>query len=369
MGENPRGFFDITIGGEKVGRIIFELFADIVPKTVENFRCLVTGERGIGKKGKPLHYKGCTFHRIIKNFMIQGGDFTNHNGTGGESIYGENFDDENFKLKHTKPGILSMANAGKNTNSSQFFITTTATPHLDGKHTVFGEVLRGMGVVRALENVETSGSSKPKLVCAISDCGMLEPGADISIKVEDDGTGDTFPEYPEDTEISTNDITAMLEAVEKLRLIGNQQFKENKLDVAKKKYEKALRYYDTVDMATKESRSPEDEKQLFKAQLPIRLNLGACYLQLKQYEDTIAQCNKALDLDPESAKGWFRRGKAEMGMKLYEQAVADFEATLLREPDNKAAKNELERAKQFVRDRRKREKAAYAKMFSSETLQ
>jgi len=165
--ENPRVELSVSIGDEPAGTLELELFEDVTPKTAENFRVLCTGEQG-----QDMAYAGTPFHRIIPGFMIQGGDFTNGNGTGGKSIYGDTFPDENFQLKHTEPGLLSMANAGADTNGSQFFITVAATPWLDGKHVVFGKVVDGMDVVKTME-AQGSRSGRTQQPVVLESCKEL----------------------------------------------------------------------------------------------------------------------------------------------------------------------------------------------------
>jgi peptidylprolyl isomerase len=184
---NPQVFFDVTIGGDSAGRITMELFNDTVPKTADNFKQLCTGAKS--KKNRALYYKGTRFHRVIPGFMCQGGDTTNGDGTGGESIYGVKFQDESFKGKagrHFGTGTLSMANSGPNTNGSQFFLCTADTPWLDGKHVVFGQVVDGYHVLQAIENVGSSSGRVSRAV-TIHDCGEIAKGKKVKPPVEDDG--------------------------------------------------------------------------------------------------------------------------------------------------------------------------------------
>ncbi|XP_076368141.1 peptidyl-prolyl cis-trans isomerase D-like isoform X2 [Tachypleus tridentatus] len=342
------------------GRIILELFKDIAPKTCENFRALCTGENGIGKKGKPLYYKGCRFHRVIRQFMVQGGDITNNDGTAGESIYGESFEDENFNLKHDRAGVLGMANAGPNTNSSQFYITTVPTSHLDNKHVVFGRVEKGLGVVHLLESVHTGPNDRPVEDCIIYNCGEIQPGEDFGLG-EKDGTEDVFPMFPEDSEIHFTQIEKVLQISEMIKRSGNLYFRKQDYVMAHVKYKKALRYLNKLQEVN--DLQKDEEKKVIAYVLPCILNSAACKLKLKMYDGALEDCDEALDLDSKNPKALFRRGQAFHGRRDYDRSLRDLHQALKFAPHDKAVMSEIVAVKGEMQAYKAKEKKAYAKLF------
>lgn len=366
-----RVWFDITIGDGSKSRVVFELYNDVVPKTAENFRALCTGENGVGQAGKPLYYKGSAFHRVIKGFMIQGGDFTAGNGTGGESIYGEKFEDENFKLKHDKPFLLSMANAGPGTNGSQFFVTTVPTKHLDGKHVVFGEVISGKSIIRAVENVKTGENDKPVEPCVIADCGEVPAGADLTefTKKEPDSTGDAYEDYPEDQLQGDEEWkgTELVKIVEEIKTLGNTAFKAGKLELGLGKYQKALRYLHEYPPEPLDTDPKELGPQLKKLKISLHTNSALLQYKLKQFAAADRSADNALAVpdisDTEKAKALFRKGVVAKESKNEDDATKYLQQAAALAPQDAAIKNELAAVKKAAADRRAKEKKTYAKMF------
>ncbi|KAI1501478.1 cyclophilin-like domain-containing protein [Biscogniauxia marginata] len=366
--KRSRVYFDITIGKKPAGRITFELYDDVVPKTAENFRCLCTGEKGLSKSGKPLTYKGSFFHRVIKQFMIQGGDFTAGDGTGGESIYGEKFEDENFELKHDRPFLLSMANAGPGTNGSQFFITTVPTPHLDGKHVVFGEVKTGKSIVRQIENLRTQGSDKPTLDATIADCGELTGAAAEAAEVKvPDATGDPYEDFPEDeTSQQPLDAVKILKIASDCKDYGNKAFKSGDVLLGLEKYQKGLRYLnEEPDLKD----APEGAAAKLDA-LRFTLNCNSALLNLKleSWEDAERSATSALAVrgisDAEKGKALYRRGVALVKLKDEDSAIAALEEARKLVPGDVAISKELDTVKKQAAARLAKEKAAYKKFFT-----
>ncbi|KAG8368324.1 hypothetical protein BUALT_Bualt15G0033800 [Buddleja alternifolia] len=356
MGGRPRCFLDISIGNELEGRVVVELYADVVPRTAENFRALCTGEKGIGP-----NTGGSRFHRVIKGFMVQGGDISAGDGTGGESIYGLKFEDENFELKHERKGMLSMANAGPNSNGSQFFITTTRTSHLDGKHVVFGKVIKGMGVVRSMEHVTTGENDYPTVDVVVSDCGEILEGADDGIAnfFKD---GDLYPDWPTDLDDNSSELSWWMTAVELIKGCGNEHFKKQDYKMALRKYRKALRY---VDVCWEKEGIEDGDTSLYlrKMKSQIFTNSSACKLKIGDLKGALLDADFAMRDNENNAKALFRQGQAQIALNDIDAAVESFKKALELEPNDGTIKKELASAKKRITDRRDLERKAYAKMF------
>jgi peptidyl-prolyl isomerase D len=303
--------------------------------------------------------------------MIQGGDFTAHNGTGGESIYGEKFEDENFDLKHDKPFLLSMANAGPGTNGSQFFVTTVPTPHLDGKHVVFGEVLAGKSVIREVENTPVGPSDKPEKDCVIANCGQLPD--DVSLeeftKKTPDSTGDAYEDFPED-QLAKGEEWKGVEVVKiatDLKDMGNKAFKEGDNQLALKKYQKALRYLHEYPTPL-ENDSPEVGSQLKQLKITLHTNSSMVQYKLKEYRDSSDSADKALAVDgiddKQKAKALFRKGVAAKESKNEDDAIKYLQEADKISPGDAKVRQELNAVQKAAKERLAKEKKAYAKAFA-----
>lgn len=298
--------------------------------------------------------------------MIQGGDFTAGNGTGGESIYGEKFEDENFKVLHDKPFLLSMANAGPNTNGSQFFVTTVPTPHLNGKHVVFGRLLSGKSVIRAVERTEKDSGDKPLKDVEITDSGelpsdyVIEPSAP-----KDDGTGDIYEEVLADNDsVDIEDPESVFKVSNALKDIGTKLFKEKDFERAYQKYAKAAAY---LEEYFPNDLSEENLDELYKLKVSVNLNVALVGLKIKKHNETIKAATAALETekieDKSKAKALYRRGSAYLSLKNEEASIRDLNEALSLSPSDGAILKAIEDVKRIEKERIAKEKKAFSKMF------
>ncbi|KAF8622532.1 hypothetical protein AX15_006943 [Amanita polypyramis BW_CC] len=303
--------------------------------------------------------------------MCQGGDFTSGNGTGGESIYGEKFEDEAFPINHTKPFLLSMANAGPNTNGSQFFITVSATPHLDGKHVIFGEVIKGKSIVRQIENSPTTTGDVPKEPIVVADSGILSPD-DPSLAEKKSSDGDIYEDYPDDEDQDLNDPEKVLRIARTIREIGNQLYKQGDINGALQKYSKSIRYLDLYTELPEDA-PPEMNESYANLLSALLLNSALAAIRVEPHTHTnamisISNTTRALNKlelnKADQAKAYYRRAFAKSIMKDEDGAEADLVVASGLLPNDAAITNELTKIRQKKKEHLDREKKAYKKMFT-----
>lgn len=302
--------------------------------------------------------------------MIQGGDFTNFNGTGGESIYGEKFDDENFILKHEKPFLLSMANSGPGTNGSQFFVTTVPTPHLDSKHVVFGEVINGKNIVRKIENLPTQSDKPQGGDVVVANCGQLEgPAFDSATQKAPDATGDPYEDFPDD---QGKDLPGeeYYKIAANLKDYGNKAFKAGDVEVGIEKYQKALRYLNEYP-ASNDTDPADLQGKLDSLRFTLHSNSTLLAIKANRYDEAQKWAGFGIDAmpkdtkDTDKAKIYYRRAQARVGLKDLESALKDFEEAAKLAPADAAIKNDLNKTKKTLQDSIKKEKASFKKFFDN----
>lgn len=358
-------FFDFAVDNDNVGRVVLELYDEIVPKSVENFLALCTGEKGCGISGNPLHYKNSIVHKAIPEFMIQCGDITNFDGTGGESIYGLYFDDENFILSHDVPGIVGLANTGKkNTNNSQFYITTVPCPHLDGKNVAIGKVVKGLSIVKQISECATV-NDKPLKKYEILNCGRLGENSSWDL-CEKDGTSDMYPSWPDDWDKDPRDISLdrMKIYAENIKNSGNIFYSQQWYAKAERKYLKAMTYINWYINGVKHLNRC-NENAFKNTLVACLLNLSAVKLQTESYRECIDFCLQVLRKDKDNIKAIFRIAQANIALNNHEIGLQYLNKAHRIMPRDKVIINEIRKVKKFMKDYLNVEKKTYAKMFKN----
>ncbi|CAH1111582.1 unnamed protein product [Psylliodes chrysocephalus] len=349
-------YLDLQFDGVKAGRVVIELFNDVVPKTAENFRALCTGEKGIGQKGKPLHYKGIKFHKVVPMCMAQGGDIVNNNGSCGESIYGHYFEDENFYIKHDTEGIVGMVNMGPNTNQSQFYITTTPCFHIDDTNVAFGKVVKGLNLIVEMSD-QPRINDTPTGNLIIENCGELKPGEPWNF-YENDGTEDKYPPWPDDWDEQTDNLKPVEKAINAIKNSGNHYFNKNDFAHAERKYVKCLRY---IDWYLSKKTIPTLNKNL---RTTVMMNLASAQLKRHKYKEAGILCSQILKDEKNNGKVYYRRAQAMLHLEEYDKALNDLNTALSMHPNDKNIIKMLNQAKKYKLSYLQKEKIFFSKLFT-----
>lgn len=383
---NPTVFFDIAIDNEKIGRVVCELFPELAPKACENFLHICKGDTSL-PDGTTLTYKHNRFHRVIKNFMVQAGDLTYGSvkgpldskiGVGGASIWSEKlieanvpatglFDDENTVNLDTTFN-LCMANAGKDTNFSQFFINTYPSPHLNGKHTVFGKVIKGKSTIRTIEYEQIDEDGTPRREIVIEDCGEWDESMGVPVynASYNEICGDVYEEFPDDDDHFDKDKSAeAFDATNKIKDSGSALFKQKNYLEAYLKYKKALRYAN--ELIPDQDSEPEIAPKFEELKKKIYNNLALVCINLKDYQKAIQFSTYLLEsyrVSPaDQAKGFYRRAVSKFELAKYNDAMVDFKNCLKLNPDDEEVKKKIEDTELKLKAIKDKEKAKYAKFF------
>ncbi|KAK9870247.1 hypothetical protein WA026_006334 [Henosepilachna vigintioctopunctata] len=357
--ENPMVFLDISFEDVQVGRIVIELYKNMAPKTAENFRALCTGEKGNGRHNKPLHYKGCKFHRIISQCFAQSGDIINNDGTNGESIYGETFEKDNCNLRHDQEGLVGMATV-TNTNlvHSQFYITALPCTHLDGTNIVFGIVRKGLDIIKEMSTIETQNDHPLKDIVIVN-CGQLKKGEPWNIHLVDE-TKDIYPPWPNDWD-EGHDDSAIQKALTIIRESGNFYFMKRNYSNSLRKYLKVLRYIEWYLKSGKVC----DKKFVESCKSRTLLNLAAVKLKDNNYKEALHYCNQCEFIDPDNGKLYYRRAQAKLGLRDIDEALEDLRKAHSLLPHDKSIKEFQKLAKSDKLNHLKREKEFFSKIFNN----